>query len=70
MSSAPGADALHPITLSEVVAVGWLTRPAPLAGGFAGVATIRLAAVMLARLIAVIRVEELSAMEALTSAAF
>jgi hypothetical protein len=67
---APKPDTLHLVGATEVVAVGWLMTPAPLAGCFAGSATIGLAAVVLVTSVAVIREEELSAMEALASAAF
>ena len=70
MLGAPLADTLHLVRSTEVVAVSWLATPTPLTGGFAGAATLGLAAVVLVTTVAVIREEELSAVEALTSAAF
>ena len=51
----------------EVIVIGWLATPAPLAGQLAGLAAGGFVAVMLALLVAVIGEEELAATAALAS---
>ena len=41
VSFAPLADPLHVLGVAEVISIAWLSQPAPLTGGFAGLATIR-----------------------------
>jgi hypothetical protein len=67
MGLAPLPNTLHVVGTSEVVAVGRLAKPAPLAGQLAGVAAGRFAAVMLAVVVAVIGEEKLVAATALAS---
>jgi len=67
MGLAPLSHMLGILRVPEIVAVGWLMKPAPLAGQLAGVAASGFAAVMLAVLVAVIGEEKLAATAALTS---
>jgi len=64
------APCLHPpdvLGVPEVVAVGWLAQPVPLARLLAGMAASGLLAIMLAIVVAVIGEEKLAATTALTS---
>jgi hypothetical protein len=41
MGFAPLLDPFHVLGVAEVISVAWLAQPAPLTGGFAGLATSR-----------------------------
>jgi len=67
MGLAPLLDARHVLGITEVVAVGRLAQPSPLAGRLARLAAIGFPAVLLPGAIAVIREEKGVATVALTS---
>ena len=66
MSFAPFLHSSHLLASSEVIAVGFLTQPLVLAGGLAGLMAVWTLTVMLMVGVAVIRIEKLVAMAALT----
>ena len=67
MGLAPLAHMPGVLRVPEVVAVGWLAKPAPLTGELAGVTATRLAAVTPVALVTVIEKAQLAATAALTS---
>ena len=68
MGFAPLPDPLHVGRVPEVVSIGRLTQPAPLAGSLAGATAVRCATVMLASPVMGLRREEETAAPALAAA--
>ena len=70
MGLAPGLDLFEPSSTVKALTAPGFAQPSPLAGGFAGLTTSRRRAVLLTRVVAVIRKEKPSATTTLPSAHF
>ena len=67
---APGLDLFEPSSTVKALAAPGLAQPSPLTGGLAGLTTSRRRAVLLARVVAVVRNEKLPAATTLPSGHF